>query len=64
MRRSSDQVDELHALHAGSGPHDGPRCRCRHDGVRWLQQCEPAAQAAAELHAQAQVDYRRTVQVR
>lgn len=26
-----------------SGPHDGPKCACRHDGVRWLKRCVAAA---------------------
>jgi hypothetical protein len=43
-RRSSAQVDTDHAQHAGSGPHDGPRCACRHDGTRWQAMCV-AAQA-------------------
>lgn len=48
-RRSPEEVDRDHALHVGSGPHDGPRCRCRHDGMRWLEMCD-AAKADAEAY--------------
>jgi hypothetical protein len=49
-RRSTAQVTDAHAEHAGSGPHDGPRCACRHDGTYWRQMCVAAAAADKALH--------------
>jgi hypothetical protein len=43
-------VDDAHAAHAGSGPHDGPRCACRHDGTYWREMCVAAAAADKALH--------------
>jgi|HubBroStandDraft_4_1064222.scaffolds.fasta_scaffold124924_2 hypothetical protein len=54
-RRSSAQVTDEHTLHAGSGPHDGERCACRHDGTYWRQMCVAAAKAWDEEHKAAQV---------
>lgn len=25
-----------------SGPHDGPKCSCKHDGTQWLRRCVAA----------------------
>jgi hypothetical protein len=33
-----------------SGPHDGPHCRCKHDGQRWTRRCTAAE---ANDHAEA-----------
>jgi hypothetical protein len=52
-RRSASEVDAAHALHVGSGPHDGPRCACRHDGTHWRAMCVAAAAAFNALHAEA-----------
>jgi hypothetical protein len=49
-RRTTAQVDDEHAAHAGSGPHDGPRCACRHDGTYWREMCVAAAAADKALH--------------
>lgn len=32
---------------AGSGPHDGPKCACRHDGIQWTARCA-ASQAYSD----------------
>lgn len=26
-----------------SGPHDGEKCACKHDGARWIKRCAAAA---------------------
>jgi hypothetical protein len=45
IRRTPEQIDAEHAQHVGSGPHDGPRCKCRHDGISWLAMCDAATAA-------------------
>ena len=59
MSRAQDLLE--HAEHVGSGPHDGPRCVCRHDGRRWLRLCMPAQVAADALHVQAQYEHWRSL---
>lgn len=31
-----------------SGPHDGPRCSCRHDGAKWTARCVAATKSDNE----------------
>lgn len=57
-RRTHDQLLADHVAQAGSGPHDGPRCACRHDGLRWLRMCKAAQAASDALHNAAQYQHR------
>lgn len=56
-RRTPEQVDADHAHHVGSGPHDGPRCRCQHDGQRWLVMCDAALAHWIARHERAMLEH-------